>query len=116
MKENTFVDNAMGLVSTEEEAKKFKGKCSLGKWESKIETLNDDKERVKTILLGVGWNKKDDTFEVEIEINVTATISMRTMLKTLASIYDPLGLMSPILVEAKHLFGLAVDAKKRLGQ
>ena len=81
----------MGLVSTKEEAKKFKGKTTeimskgkfpLGKWESNIEVLNDDKERVKAKVLGVGWNKKDDTFAVEIYINMTTTINKRTMLGT----------------------------------
>ena len=60
----------------------------------------------------MGWNKKDDTFAVEIEIKMTATISKRTMLKTLASIYDSLGLMSPVLVEGKHLYRLAVDERR----
>ena len=109
----------MGLVSTEEEAKNFKskateimskGKFPLGKWESNIEALNDNKERAKMKLLGVGWNKKDDTFAVEVGINETATITKR-MLKTLSSIYDPLGLMSAILVEEKHLYRLAVDER-----
>jgi len=88
----------MGQVSTEEEPKNVKskateimskGKFPLGKWESNIEALNDDKERAKTKLLGVCWNKKDDTFAVEIEINETATITKRPMLKTLTSSYDP---------------------------
>ena len=60
----------------------------------------------------MGWNQKDDTFAVEIEIKMTATISKRTMLKTLASIYDSLGLMSPVLVEGKHLYRLAVDERR----
>ena len=98
LKENTYVDNVMGLVSTEEEPKNVKRKATeimskekfpLGKWESNIEALNDDKERAKMKLLGVGWNKKDDTFALEIEINETATITERPMLKTLASSYDP---------------------------
>jgi len=66
----------MGQVSTEEEPKNVKskateimskGKFPLGKWESNIEALNNDKERAKTKLLDVGWNKKDDTFAVEID-------------------------------------------------
>jgi len=76
LKENTFVNNVVGLVSTEKEEKNFKskateimskGKFPLGKWESNIEALNNDKERAKTKLLDVGWNKKDDTFAVEID-------------------------------------------------
>ena len=43
---------------------------------------------------------------------MTATISKRTMLKTLASIYGSLGLMPPILVEGKHLYRLAVDERQ----
>ena len=52
LKENTYVDNVMGLVSTEGEAKKFKGKATeimskgkfqLGKCESNIDVLNDEK-------------------------------------------------------------------------
>ena len=34
------------------------------------------------------------------------------MLKTLASIYDPLGIISPMLVEGKHLYREAVDEGK----
>ena len=65
-----------------------KGKFPLGKWESNIEEMDEDRERVKAKLFGVSWNKKDEKFAVEIEINETATIRKRTILKTLASIYD----------------------------
>ena len=56
LKENTYVDNVMGLVSTKEEAKNLKGEATeimskgkflLGKWESIIKALNDEKARVK---------------------------------------------------------------------
>ena len=53
-----------------------------------MEALNDDKERVETRLLGVGWNKKDETFAVELKINEAATISKKTQLKTLGSTYE----------------------------
>ena len=110
----------MGLVSTEGEAKKFKGKATeimskgkfpLGKWESNIEVLNDDKERVKAEVLGVGWNKKDDTLAVEIEINVTTTISKRTMLDA-CKYLRPRTSYVPNLVEGKYLYRLAVDERR----
>ena len=53
LKENTYVDNVMGLLSTEAEAKEFKGEATgimskgqfpRGKWESNIDARNDDKE------------------------------------------------------------------------
>ena len=37
----------------------------------------------------------------------------RNMLKRLASIYDPLGLLSPALVNGEHLYQMAVDEQKR---
>ena len=89
-----------------------KGQFPLGKWESNIDALNDDKDRVETKLLGVGWNKKEDTFAVDLDVKETPTVSKRTMLKMIASFYDPLGLMSPILVEGKHLDWLAADEKR----
>ena len=121
MQEHIYVDNVMGLVPDEEEAQRFKteatkimdkGKFPLAKWESNIERLNDDQERVETKLLGVSWNKKDNTFAVELKIKETSVVTKRTMLRTLASIYDPLGLMSPIIVEGKHLYQLAVDERQ----
>ena len=113
LKEDTYVDNVMGLLSTEGEAKEFKGEATeimskgqfpLGKWEFNIDALNDDKDRVEIKLLGVGWNKKEGTFAVELEVKETPTFSKRAMLQMIASFYDPLGLMSPILVEGKHLY------------
>ena len=121
LKEDTYVDTVMGLLSTEGEAKEFKGEATeimskgqfpLGKWESNIDALKDDKDRVETKLLGVGWNKKEGTFAVELEVKETPTVSKRAMLKKIASFYDPLGLMSPILDEGKHLYWIAVDEKR----
>ena len=34
------------------------------------------------------------------------------MLKTVASFYDPLGIMASVLIEGKHLYRLVVDEKK----
>ena len=39
-------------------------------------------------------------------------MTKRLMLKTLARIYDPLGIISPMIVEGKHLYRQAVDEKK----
>ena len=75
LKENTYVDNIMGLVRDEKEAEEFKsesikimkkGMFPLAKWESNIASINDDKDKVKTKLLGVEWNKEHDTYAVEV--------------------------------------------------
>ena len=84
----------------------------LAKWESNIQVLNDDGEKSDTKLLGINWNKKRDTYAVDVSSEVPTKVTQRAMLKKLASIYDPLGLLSPALVDGKHLYRLAVDEKK----
>ena len=49
---------------------------------------------------------------VETEVKELGTVTKTLMLKTLASIYDPLGIMSPMLVEGKHLYKEAISERK----
>ena len=122
LKLNAYVDNVMGLVANEHQGKQFreeavkimeKGKFPLTKWESNLKLLNDDdQKKVTTKLLGVPWNKEKDTYCVDMEIKNSTIITKQTMLKTVASFYDPLGIMAPVLIEGKHLYRLAVDEKK----
>ena len=49
---------------------------------------------------------------MDVSSEVPTKVTQRTMLKKLATIYDPLGLLSPTLVDGKHLYRLAVDKKK----
>ena len=46
----------------------------------------------KTKILGLNWDKQRETFKVEIPTE-SQRLTKRNVLKTLASIYDPLGLM-----------------------
>ena len=120
LKDNIYVNNVMGLDSSEVEAEKFKvgstkimakGKFPLGKWECNINVLNDN-DKVETKLLGILWNKCDDIYAVEIEMKEIETVTKRLMLKKLTSIYDPLSIISPIPIEGKHLYGEVVDERK----
>ena len=121
LKENTYVDNVMGLVNNEEQAVQFKeeairimekGQFPLAKWESNIQLLDENSEKVDTKLLGINWNKQRDTYAVDVNSEIPTRVTQRDMLKRLASIYDPLGLLSPALVNGKHLYRMAVDEKK----
>ena len=121
LKENTYVDNIMGLVANKDQAVQFmreaikimeKGQFPLAKWGSNIQALNDDGEKSDTKLLGINWNKTRDTYAVDVSSEVLAEVTQRAMLKKLASIYNPLGLLSPTLVDGKHLYRLAVDERK----
>ena len=44
--------------------------------------------KVKKWLLGVGWNKEQDTYAVEVDANEMQVVTRRMMSKVLASIYD----------------------------
>nr|XP_033204607.1 uncharacterized protein LOC117165281 [Bombus vancouverensis nearcticus] len=54
--------------------------------------------------LGVVWNSFDDSILYSVKINSTASrITKRTISSEIAKIYDPLGLLAPVIVRAKML-------------
>ena len=61
---------------------------------------NEDSSRT----LGLIWNIREDTLGYKINISQQDSTTKRQLLKTLASIYDPLGFASPALIEGKKLF------------
>ena len=96
-----------------------KGGFKLHKWHSNephLETndlspnteLNYAKESLgtkstETKILGLHWDKQRDTYRVEIPTE-SQRLTKRNVLKTLASIYDPLGFISPVLLVGKILY------------
>ena len=70
--------------------------------------LNFEKEHLRskaneTKIRGLNWDKQRDTLRVEIPTE-SQRLTKRNVLKTLASIYDPLGFISPVLLIGKILF------------
>ena len=57
----------------------------------------------ETKLLGLHWNKISDTIAVSFPTKL-GDVTKRGVLQTLASIYDPLGIVSPIILQGKLLF------------
>ncbi|XP_048270106.1 uncharacterized protein LOC125386964 [Bombus terrestris] len=54
--------------------------------------------------LGVVWNSFDDSILYSVKINPTASrITKKTISSEIAKIYDPLGLLAPVIVRAKML-------------
>uniref|UniRef100_UPI0014395EDD uncharacterized protein LOC117165391 n=1 Tax=Bombus vancouverensis nearcticus TaxID=2705178 RepID=UPI0014395EDD len=54
--------------------------------------------------LGVVWNSFDDSILYSVKINSTASrITKRTISSEIAKIYDPLGLLAPVIFRAKML-------------
>ena len=54
-------------------------------------------------LLGVGWDKQSDTLSVTFPES-EPTPTKRVVLRTLAKIYDPMGIASPLLLTGKLIF------------
>ena len=103
-----------------------KGGFKLHKWHSnepQLETddlsfqseLNYAKESLGTKtseskILGLVWDKHKDTYNIEIP-KESLRLTKRNVLKTLASIFDPLGFISPVLLVGKILYRNLCDLK-----
>lgn len=72
-----------------------------------------DNEHIKT--LGVTWNPSSDNFEYDSKpfTHSLAKVSKRTILSYVSQIFDPLGLLGPIIIQAKiilqELWQLHID-------
>ncbi|XP_043263595.1 uncharacterized protein LOC122403875 [Colletes gigas] len=56
---------------------------------------------VKT--LGVSWHARDDHITYSVDPNIETRVTKRTILSTIAKIFDPLGLLAPVITTAKLL-------------
>ena len=70
--------------------------------DTKINLLNDDSSGTKA--LGIQWNTLTDkiTYNVK-ERKFSTKITKRSVLSNIARIYDPMGLLGPVIVNAKLL-------------
>ncbi|XP_028157383.1 uncharacterized protein LOC114350685 [Ostrinia furnacalis] len=57
-------------------------------------------------VLGMHWNPRDDTFgfKIDIDIPLPSKFTKRQVLRDLMRVYDPLGLLQPIVTRGKILF------------
>ncbi|XP_025407331.1 uncharacterized protein LOC112681281 [Sipha flava] len=62
----------------------------------------DDSEGTGIKVLGLHWNHRDDVFHYVVQA-VSLVTTKRGMLSLIARIFDPLGLLSPVIFYAKHL-------------
>ena len=125
LKNDLYVDNLLTGAETIEETKKIRdevinllnlGGFPLRQWgandsrilsgikkENIIPNLSLDKDQhVKA--LGIMWDAKSDCIIYTTkQINLQTTISKRTILSEIAKIFDPLGLLGPIILYAKKI-------------
>ena len=135
IKESFYVDDIVTgevIVEKVKKIKKISEKISgeacieLHKWHSNAKELEEtQKERSSELsyakqelgtratdckILGIPWDKSKDTLGVDPDIPVKEQ-SKRGMLKHLASIFDPLGLISPVTLTGKDMYRNACDLK-----
>ena len=53
--------------------------------------------------IGIYWNTEEDNIGFEIRLKEKPNIK-RSMLSVVSSIYDPLGLVSPFILERRQIF------------
>ena len=73
---------------------------------NKIEKFHPLEDNLK--VLGIDWHKQNDSFIIDLnkiyEASIELPTTKRNVLKIIASIYDPIGIISPVVVLFKILF------------
>ena len=59
--------------------------------------------KVVSKVLGVTWDIKEDVFEVNVNV-MKQEVTRKTMLSTIAPMYDPVGLVLPCIITRRLLF------------
>ena len=84
------------------------GKCEQSDDTYVKEVLGAENSDSKTKVLGITWDMIADKFEFDLtkvgKSDPEARITKRSILSMIAKLFDPLGLVSPIIVSAKVLF------------
>ena len=116
IRENIYVDNVITGTQSSQEAvhlynaskQIFKGAAmNLRDWMSNSQEvldeipLSDRANREILKVLGLTWFVKEDCLAVNSQIKDENILSKRTVLRQIASIYDPLGLYCPVTLRGK---------------
>ena len=99
----------------------------LHKWSSNVSTLEDNNSETiedqiaakqqlgvtpqECKILGLPWNKVNDTLSVQFPREEIKTPTKRETLRKLAKIYDLLGLAAPITLQGKFIYPKICDRK-----
>ena len=130
-----YIDDLIAGDATVEGAQQLKhhaveifncAKFTLHKWHSNVPELKGDcindeplfaKQQLgassvcgKCKLLRLKWDKVDDTLHVSLP-SQPATLTKRGILADLAKVYDPLGLVSPAMLEGKQIYQEASEMR-----
>ncbi|XGW09050.1 hypothetical protein V3C99_011394, partial [Haemonchus contortus] len=116
IKNNLYVDNLLLTANSLEEARyKYKqvkqmfGDLSMNLREfvsndsallSNMATADKSEDRNPKVL-GIRWNSTVDNFQLACTVEVKEPVTKRTVASSVASIYDPLGWITPLTHKAK---------------
>ncbi|GFX11544.1 uncharacterized protein TNCV_5141201 [Trichonephila clavipes] len=131
LRENFYMDdilcNAASLMEAQTKALKNqlsgilkKGGMELHKWGSSHWELASNTIRdyefenpIETKTLGVSWKSQEDCFIFKIAVELKDSYTKRCVLSTIARLFDPLGLLGPVVTRAKifiqSLWSLKID-------
>ena len=70
-----------------------------------------DEEPDPSKILGLMWDKREDTLEIQLKMNENSSVTKRSILSQLSAIYDLLGVISPTIVEGKRIYRAGCDEK-----
>ena len=116
---NVYVDNVFIDCDNEEVYEKYielkkifsEGKMNLREFVTNARNALEripEKDKLLDLnqkVLGIKWNLKTDNIEVKfLSSNLEDKFTRRKVLEVMASLFDPLGLVSPCLVDPKLLF------------
>ena len=85
----------------------------------KSEKLEESNGYDKVRVLGIPWCTKTDTISIELQGIVKCTIEVPTkrhVLSTIAQIFDPLGLVTPVIFSCKNYIAGSMETECKLGR
>lgn len=124
LRKSLYVDNVATSVKGKEEYVEFREKSTailaetqmdLRLWES---NADEGHEKEVTTVLGLKWNKAEDTLYCKIpqsvtEFDVTEVVTSRKVLSAVAQVFDPIGFTCASVIVPKVLLqGAWLDVKK----
>nr|CAI5820860.1 unnamed protein product [Callosobruchus analis] len=120
IKQDVYMDDLISGSDTVEEVKRLRSEITkilnhacmpLRKWASNksdvLEGMGASNKNFEIAgdktskILGLSWDADNDTFSYPTEIEPASRVTKRTVLSTVAKLFDPLGLLGPIVVKAK---------------
>uniref|UniRef100_A0AC35FD49 Integrase catalytic domain-containing protein n=1 Tax=Panagrolaimus sp. PS1159 TaxID=55785 RepID=A0AC35FD49_9BILA len=115
--ENTYVDNIFLTTNDEQEGIEYfqetkkhflTASMNVREWLSNSKIINEafpseiKQQGPITKILGIQWNSQEDTLTLQLKTEkLVETWTKRSILKFIASTFDPLGMLSPVTIKGK---------------